>query len=75
MQDGRYRLINRADLLLRLMEWQTHRSKKMERQIVGKNNERGREKGEKRGGRERFIIWALNVIFLMLQGFKALLKK
>lgn len=49
MQDGRRALINRVDLLLRLIEWQAQSSGEMERQIVGKNNERGEGKV---GGRE-----------------------
>lgn len=50
---------------MRLMEWQAQRSKKMERQIVAKNNERGKETGKRRGCgvRGRFIIGALNMIF------------
>lgn len=35
---------------MRLIEWQAQRSEKMERQIVGKNNERGKEREEKREG-------------------------
>lgn len=40
---------------MRLIEWQAQRSEKMERQIVGKNNERGKKRGKKRG-MGRFII-------------------
>lgn len=53
MQDGRCRLINRGNLLVRLMEWQARRSEKMGMQIVGKkNNESEKERGKKsrRGG-------------------------
>lgn len=53
MQDGRRGLINRVDLLLRLIEWQAQSRGEMERQIVGKNNERGEGEGGTEGGRER----------------------
>lgn len=52
MQDGRRGLINRVDLLLRLIEWQAQSRGEMERQIVGKNNERGEGEGGTEGGRE-----------------------
>lgn len=53
MQDGRRWLINRVDLLLRLIEWQAQSSGEMERRIVGKNNERG----EGKVGRREEVGW------------------
>lgn len=51
MQDGRCRLINRGNLLVRLMEWQAQPSEKTERQIVAKiMKEGGREMGKGGGG-------------------------
>lgn len=52
MQDGRRGLINRVDLLLRLIEWQAQSRGEMERQIVGKNNERGEGESGTEGGWE-----------------------
>lgn len=57
MQDGRRGLINRVDLLLRLIEWQAQWSGEMERQIVGKNNERGKGKvGRREEVGEKWLI-------------------
>lgn len=58
MQDGRRGLINRVDLLLRLMEWQAQRSREMARLIVGKNNERV----EGGAGEEWLVMCAPDVI-------------
>lgn len=55
MQDGRRGLINRVDLLLRLIEWQAQSRGEMERQRVGKNNERGGGEGGTEGGSRRRV--------------------
>ena len=74
MQDGRCRLINRGNLLLRLIEWQAHRSEKMKRQIVGGGNESGKERGKKRGGGGVVIIGALDVMSLCYMGLEVLMR-
>lgn len=56
MQDGRCRLINRADLLVRLILWQSLWSGKTGRLIAGKNitEQTGRERRGEEGGRKVF---------------------
>lgn len=76
MHDGRCRLINRGNLLVRLMEWQAQGREKMDSQIVGENNERGKERGKKRWwGEGRFIIGALNVLSSCYEGLESLMEK
>ena len=59
MQDGRCRLINRGNLLVRLMEWQARRSEKMGMQIVGgKKIMKARRREEKRVGGEVYY-WSM----------------